>query len=73
MSNTYRRRVVESIQPRHSNDIDLLIRLGRETGTGSVHITRADAHAQIKRLRRDIAALERMARSGLVYRLDDTA
>ena len=73
MSNTYRRRATDTDHPYRSNETNLLMRLGSDTGTGSVHITRADAHAEIDRLRRDIAALERMARSGLVYRLDNTA
>ena len=73
MTNTYRRRDAVGTDPNGNNETELLMRLGTETGTGAVHITRADAHAEIRRMRRDIAILERMARSEIVYRLDKKA
>ena len=52
-------------------EIALLMRVGTDTGAGVTVLTRAAARAEIARLRREIALLERHATSRAAYRLDN--
>ena len=53
-------------------DLSLLIRYGKEIAANAYVMTPEVARAEIHRMRRSITAVERLGRSGIAYRLDQT-
>lgn len=58
----------DSLRP---GDLDLLLRHGQEIRPGTFCLTRAEARAEIARLRRTIAGLERLGRDARAVHVDD--
>lgn len=58
----------DSLRP---GDLDLLLRHGREIRPGTFCLSRAEARAEIARLRHIIAGLERLGRDARSVRVDD--